>query len=298
MKLAANLWVKNERSVMRVVIINPATAVKASYYHRYAEFLALNDSAVLTYDYRGIGESGFKDLRRHKKITKLDWGVFDCDAALAWAMERYPNKTIHVVAHSIGGLLVGLAGHNFGVTRCLMIGSQYAYWRDYRANSRFSMWLRWHFVMPLLTSILGYFPARRLGWHEDLPAKAAYEWAFRSPRLEDSYREFRQGGGNPLAHFDTMTGEILSIGFSDDPFGTPAALDRLLNYFKSAKRMRLEIVPEKIGETSIGHFAFFNDRFRQTLWIDSLSWLLRGEVPPRFGFTLGSHQDQIQEQRG
>jgi predicted alpha/beta hydrolase len=264
-----------------VVIINPATAVKASYYHRYAQFLAQHEMAVLTYDYRGIGESGFTDLRRHKKIAKLDWGLFDCDAALTWAIERYPNKTIHVVAHSIGGLLVGLARHNSCVTRCLMIGSQYAYWRDYRAGSRLSMWLRWHLIMPLLTLALGYFPARRLGWHEDLPASAAYEWAFRSPKLEDSYRGFRQDGRDPLSHFDTMTGEILSMGFSDDPFGTPAALTRLLDYFKAAKRTRLEVVPERIGEASIGHFAFFNDRFRQTLWSDSLQWLLGGEIPLR-----------------
>lgn len=274
--LVAHHWTHPSLSAKAVVVINPATAVKAAYYHRYAKFLAANGMSALTYDYRGIGESRSGSLRKMKKVSKLDWGRYDCDAALIWAHSIYPGLPVHVVAHSIGGLLVGLAENNTCVARCVTVGAQYAYWRDYERNQRLGMWLRWHVLMPVLTAALGYFPARALGWHEDLPAAAAYEWAFRPATLEDSYRSI---GSDTLAHFAGMRGDILALGMTDDPFGTEAAVDRLLAYFINSHRVHVRISPESIGERSVGHFAFFHDRFKTTLWQQSLDWLISGTLP-------------------
>lgn len=277
--LAGHLWLPAHAEQIGIAVINPATAVKAAYYHRFARFLAQHGYAVLTYDYRGIGASRVRHLRATRDTDKFAWGAYDCDAALQWAVDNFPGQPLQVVAHSIGGLMVGLASHGKHVRRCLTVGAQYAYWRDYAADRRLSMWLRWHLLMPLMTSVLGYFPARRLGWHEDLPAAAAYEWAFRPAHLEQSYRRHARRGVDPLQHFPAMTGEILAIGLSDDPFGTPAALDRLLGYYEGARRTRIEIRPEAIGADHIGHFAYFHDRFADTLWTDALRWLRDGELP-------------------
>lgn len=277
--LAADHWLAAAARPRAVVVINPATAVKASYYHRFARFLAGHGMAVLTYDYRGIGASRHGSLRCARHIAKLDWGRFDCDAALAWARESHPDLPIYLVAHSIGGLLVGLARNNRHVARCLTVGAQYAYWPDYARKERLGMWLRWHLLMPALTALLGYFPARRLGWHEDLPAAAAYEWAFRPARLERSYRRQRQAGCDPLAHFDTLSADILAISLSDDPFGTPAAIHRLLDYYRRSRRVHVSITPESVGVPEIGHFAFFHERFRPTLWDDARRWLEEGRIP-------------------
>ncbi|HEX5393722.1 MAG TPA: alpha/beta fold hydrolase [Rhodocyclaceae bacterium] len=276
--LAAHHW-PTVGEPCAVVVINPATAVKAGYYHRFARFLAERGMAVLTYDYRGIGASRQGNLRRHRHFAKLDWGRYDCDAALAWAHEGYPGLPLYVVAHSIGGLVVGLAANNRHVDRCFTVGAQYAYWPDYARDQRLSMWLRWHVLMPLLTLFLGYFPARKLGWHEDLPAAAAFEWAFRPARLERSYRRHRRSGPDPLAHFGAMTAELLAVAPSDDPFATPAALRRLLGYFHGSRRRTLAIIPPaSVGEESIGHFAFFHERFRPSLWEDAARWLESGAL--------------------
>jgi predicted alpha/beta hydrolase len=280
-QLAAHYWpAATGKGVARAVaVINPATAVKAAYYHRFAAFLAAHGYAALTYDYRGIGASRRGSLRSEKGTAKLDWGRHDCDAALAWAARCHPRLPLHVVAHSIGGLLVGLAPHNRHVARCLTVGAQYAYWRDYVADRRLSMWLRWHLLMPLVTALWGYFPARRLGWHEDLPAAAAYEWAFRSARLEHAYRRQQRGGADPLAAFSGLRGDILALTFSDDPFATPAALDRLLDYCASARRVRVQLDPADLGVSGVGHFAFFHERFRDSLWQIALRWLESGVIP-------------------
>jgi predicted alpha/beta hydrolase len=281
-QLAAQYWYQpdDESAVCRgIVVVNPATAVKASYYHRYARFLAAHGFRVLTYDYRGIGASRHGSLRDVRHITKLDWGRLDCEAALTWCVLRSCGLPLHVVAHSIGGMTFGLAPSSRYVARCLTVGAQFAYWPDYARTSRCSMWLRWHLLMPLLTCACGYFPAKLLGWHEDLPAGAAYEWAFRGRRLHWAPRDV-------VNNFGAMTGEILALDISDDPFGTPIAVDRLLAYFENARCYRRSITPASMGEQRIGHFAYFHEKFRDTLWRQSLNWLCEGSLP---GGPLGGH---------
>ncbi|MDE3009829.1 MAG: alpha/beta fold hydrolase [Pseudomonadota bacterium] len=277
--LAAHYWSSDGGEPWAVVVINPATAVKARYYHRFARFLAAHGLAVLTYDYRGIGGSRQGSLRRRPDISKFQWGRLDCEAALTWARRACPELPLHVVAHSIGGLAFGLAPANRAVQRCLTVGAQYAYWPDYASKGRALMWLRWHLLMPVLTALLGYFPARRLGWHEDLPAAAAYEWAFRPAGLEQAYRRHAARGLAPLSGLAGFAGAMLAIGLDDDPFGTPAALDRLLDYFAAADRIRIGIDPQLVGATAIGHFAWFHERFRATLWLDAVGWLRDGTLP-------------------
>lgn len=78
-------------------------------------------------------------------------------------------------------------------------------------------------------------------------------------------------GAASLANFRGMNGDILAISLSDDPFGTPAAIHRLLEYFSRAQRFHLRITPQSAGVRKIGHFAFFHDRFRDSLWNGSLA---------------------------
>jgi predicted alpha/beta hydrolase len=270
--LSAHWWHDRNRSIGEssgVVVINPATAVRADYYHRYARFLAENGYVVLTYDYRGIGRSRQGNLQRWKSISNSDWGQLDCEAALTYARETLPQSPLYVVAHSIGGMLLGFAPSNHTVKRCIMVGAQYGYWRDYARAERLSMLLRWHVLMPIITAIFGYCPAKVMGWHEDLPAAAAFEWAFRSGCLISTWGAQRM----PLHHFDYMTGEILAVEICDDAFGTPVAIDRLLTYFKCSRNRKKAIQPASVGCEHIGHFGFFHDRFRSTLWQESLCWL-------------------------
>ena len=64
---------------------------------------------------------------------------------------------------------------------------------------------------------------------------------------------------------------------TDDEFGTEAAVGRLLAYFTGSARTHLRLAPASLGLEAIGHFAFFHERFRDTLWPIALGWLSRGE---------------------
>ena len=68
------------------MIINAATSVRCRYYSRFADYLFAQGFDVLTYDYRGIGESRPASLRGFK-ASWSDWGRLDFEAMLQLAAE-------------------------------------------------------------------------------------------------------------------------------------------------------------------------------------------------------------------
>lgn len=254
-----------------VVVINAATSVRCRYYARFAAYLHQHGFDVLTYDYRGIGESRPASLRGFQ-ASWMDWGEKDFEAVLGYVRSHFPGQPVDVVAHSIGGFVTGLAPSASGLRRIFTMGAQYAYWRDYAAGRRLRMLAKWHVVMPLLTACLGYFPGRRLGWLEDTPRGVVRDWSFMGARVER-----RGGADHRVAAMAAVTAPILALSVTDDEFGTEAAVGRLLAYFTGSARTHLRLAPASLGLDAIGHFAFFHERFRDTLWPLALGWLSRGE---------------------
>jgi predicted alpha/beta hydrolase len=268
-----------------VVIINAATSVRCRYYFPFAGFLFGHGFDVIAYDYRGIGESRPATLRGFD-ASWIDWGRLDFDAVLRYAAQSGAGRPIHVVAHSIGGVLIGLAPSNHLLRRVFTMGAQYAYWRDYAAGRRLGMLFKWHAVMPLITMLFGYFPGKRLGWVEDTPQRVVLDWTFSRERLEDTWRN-RRSSRDPdpqalVQQFTAVTAPILAVSVTDDEFGTVPAVNRPLSYFPQSARTHLRISPEAIGEPAIGHFGFFHRRFEQTLWPLPLEWLTSGRLPEHY----------------
>ncbi|TAL92290.1 MAG: alpha/beta hydrolase, partial [Rhodanobacter sp.] len=204
---------------------------------------------------------------------------------LRYAAAHFPGQSIDVVGHSVGGFVIGLADSAHRVHRIFTMGAQFAYWRDYTPNERKGMLLRWHVAMPLLVHLFGYVPGKRLGWMEDTPKGVALDWARMGPRFELS---LRRGGKLPndipermalVRRFEQVRAPILALGIEDDPFGTVPAIDRLLGYYRNSERHHLRLAPAAIGQDEIGHFAFFQRRFRDSLWPIALDWLHSQALP-------------------
>lgn len=274
-------------AVRPVVIINAATSVRCQYYARFAQYLFHAGADVVTYDYRGIGLSR-TDAIRDLKAGWLDWGQRDFEAVLQYAMSTFGGQPIHVVGHSVGGVLIGLAPSNHHIERVFTMGAQHAYWPDYLARERLGMWLKWHCFMPAITRVMGYFPGKRLGWLEDTPAGVVRDWVAKRARFLDTYR--RAGGSCRLAdtecealqaRFAAYTAPTLALSLTDDPYGTTAAIERLLSLYSGAPRWHLRLDPQAINATKVGHFAFFHARFESQLWPLARDWLLGKQLPDR-----------------
>jgi predicted alpha/beta hydrolase len=275
LELRGHIWPARQEAVASV-IINPATGVLARYYHYYADFLAGEGFDVLTYDYRGIGLSRPASLRGCRYRWR-DWGEQDFDAALRLMTERRSGLPLQVVGHSIGGYLPGLSPEASRIGRMLTVGAQYAYWRDYAAEHRARLLWRWHVVMPVLTAICGYFPGKRLGWLEDLPAGVANEWSFRGGRMELTHPAEERG--EVLRRFASVTAPILAISVTDDDIGTRAAIRRTLSYYSNAERIEASLPPSFYGLEAIGHFSLFHSKHARGFWQDTLAWLKHGVNP-------------------
>jgi predicted alpha/beta hydrolase len=266
-----------------VAIINPATSVRCRYYFRFAAYLFDNGFDVVAYDYRGIGESRPASLRGFQG-SWLDWGHLDFDAVLRYAARSFPDQPIHVVAHSVGGFVIGLAPSNHLISRIFTMGAQFAHWRDYATGHRIRMLAKWHLTMPLLTALFGYFPGKRLGWLEDTPKGVVRDWGFSRKRIEDTCRSGTLALENVdrqalVRQFGAVTAPTLAVSVTDDEFGTVAAVERLLSYFGNSPATHLRISPASIAEKEIGHFAFFHSRFEKALWPIPLGWLKSGQLP-------------------
>ncbi|ALE91347.1 hypothetical protein AOC05_01600 [Arthrobacter alpinus] len=257
------------------VVIACATAVKASYYHRYAAFLAAHGFDAVTFDYRGIGASVGGSLRG-QKVRWYEWGTLDIDAALTWALERSAGLPVHLVGHSFGGFGVGLAPHASQVQRILTVGAQHAYWRDLRFKDQVRHCAQAAVAVPLVGAC-GYFPAKRLGLMEDLPGGVAVDWA----RSRKDFTTATTGDQRAalLASLARVTAPILALASTDDSYATIAAIERAVAYTPNSAVRIIHLRPEQYGESSLGHFALFHSRFRRTFWEQTLRWLKAGDWP-------------------
>lgn len=269
-----------------LVIINPATSVRCRYYFRFAQYLFDQGLDVLTYDYRGIGESRPESLKGFE-AGWLTWGQQDFEGVLQHVQTHSSAQPLWVVGHSIGGVLVGLAPSNTRISRVLTMGSQQAYWPDYKADKKIGMLLKWHALMPLIARALDYLPAKRLGWMEDTPKQVALNWAQMGRHFIPSLVKSPQQQRLLQYQFEQLQAPILALSAHDDPFGTEPAIARMLALFGKAHRHHVRLDPQQLNLDAIGHFAFFNDRFKETLWPLALNWLTQQTIPtPSAGLTV------------
>ena len=106
--LGATLFLPRTAKRSHAVLINSATAVHRKIYRGFAGYLARRGCAVLTYDYRGTGDSRLQALTGNNqpkslvgfKASMSDWAAQDITAAVAWMRERYHDLPLNYVGHS------------------------------------------------------------------------------------------------------------------------------------------------------------------------------------------------------
>ena len=249
----------------RAALVMAATGVPQEYYAKFAAYLAGRGFTVLTFDYRGIGRSRSADIRT-LKVAMRDWAELDAAAAFDFVSHLFPS--IFIVGHSFGGQAFGLLPEPERIAAALAVGSQSGYWKHWPPLGRAWMWPAVHFMLPLVSRLRGYFPGSRLGFGEDLPAGVAIEWArwCRHPR----YLVGALGVEQAYARF---AAPLRAYAISDDAFAPSGAVRALLELYPSSKSEIRIVHPRDVGASSIGHFGFFRERFRDSLWRDAAEWL-------------------------
>ena len=233
-------------------------------------------AAVLTYDYRGIGDSRLPAMVGYNqpkslvgfKASMSDWAALDVTAAVSWMRERYNTLPLAYIGHSFGGQALGLIANNSDISRAAFVASQAATWRLMTSPEKYRVLAFMNLIGVPLAHALGYTP----GWAgigEDLPKGVFLQWAdwVSSPRyLFDSKLP-------ALENFAKFKGELRALCFTDDPWATRPAVELLAGGFTAIKPEVLTVKPSDVGAKAIGHFGFFRPDHRDTLWRGVAEWI-------------------------
>jgi predicted alpha/beta hydrolase len=264
-RLAGTLY-RPQTPNRRAVLFQAAAGVPQEYYGRLAAYLATRGFAALTFDYRGIGRSRPARLRGFQARMR-DWAEKDIAGALDYLARASHSARVIGLGHSFGGQAFGIVPGNERYVAAVTVGSQSGYWRHWRGAGRAGMWLVTHALLPGLSHGLGYLPARWLGQGEDLPAGVAREWA--SWCRHPGYIVGALGAQDAYARF---TAPIRLYAIGDDAYAPPPAAEAFLGFYPNAPRQRIDVDPRQHGGP-IGHFGFFRERFRDSLWKDTADWM-------------------------
>jgi predicted alpha/beta hydrolase len=278
-ELAATLFLPRGAK-RQAVLINSATAVPRRFYRGFAAYLAGRGCAVLTYDYRGTGDSRPKaPLGHHQpkslagfEATMSDWAAQDVTAAVSWMRERYRALPFAYVGHSFGGQALGLLPNNSEIPRALFVAAQAGYWKLMTSPERYRVYALLNFVGAPLTRALGYMPGKA-GLGMDLPKDAFLQWVgwVMSPRylFDDAKLDARQ-------NFPKFNGALRALCMSDDPWATRPAVELLCSGFTAIKPEIVTVTPADANVSKIGHMGFFRPEHRDTLWRGAAEWIEAG----------------------
>ena len=141
------------------ILLSSATAVKQTFYRHLATHLANEGYNVLTYDYRGIGDScqSLKSsLRGFDDLTMSDWALKDMPGALDYLLlQQSKTQTtagtderhrLYMFGHSIGGQIAGLLPEDLSnkVNGMITVSSQSGYWKLQGDEQKYVVWFHVH----------------------------------------------------------------------------------------------------------------------------------------------------------
>ncbi len=266
-KLSAILR-KPETGIKGFIQIHCGTGIPQKLYANFAKFLSNNGYITLTFDYRGIGQSRPKSLKGFEAFIR-DWGQKDMVGVLNWALDNFPDEKKIVIAHSMGGQMIGLMENNNQIDQLFLIASSTGYWKDMSKPFRWMLPPFWFLYIPASIAVYGYANAKKIKQGEDLPKGVAEEW--QKWCIHRDYFETEFGKTLKPLYFNQIEIPIKSIQIADDPIANETTCNKLLNYFYNAPKTIEKVRPKDLSVKKIGHAGFFSRKFKATLWNNLLN---------------------------
>lgn len=259
-----------EQSNFKSIVISSATGVLQYYYHKIAIHFSGLGYIVYTFDYYGIGksENSIKKLKQNPYDLK-DWGENDQAAVIDHVKTKYPSHKIILITHSIGGQILAFNKSIYKIDAIITIASQSGYWKLWKGYERLRMFTFWYILIPFLTPLFGYFPAKKIGLFENLPRKMVYQWS-RWGKQKDYFLSEFELKNLELKNYNK---KLLSLSFPKDEYATKTSVDWLANLFTNATIDRRHINPEEMGIKNVGHFGYFKTDFKESLWNLTHHWI-------------------------
>ena len=246
----------------KVLLINSATGVKQQIYFSFAKYLAEKGFTVITYDYRGIGESKPKQMRGFKASMRI-WGTIDFKTLTDFIQKDYPDYTKFCLGHSVGALILGMNEDSRIFKKFVFVATQDATLKNLKFKVAVTALFGFGLALPVMTQFFGYFPAHRFGLGESLPKGVAYDWQTLILNNKSTSKLYEKIDSD---FSKNLTQETFIIHAEDDTWVTDKGMNSLMKtvYPNLNKRFR-EVKISESEKQEIGHINFFRT-YNKILW--------------------------------
>lgn len=246
------------------ILLCPATGITAKFYHSFCTWLTTQGYDVLSFDFRGIGES----LHGHVKDSTasiVQWGQLDIPAAINALLAKTQAEQLILLGHSAGGQLLGIA-HNYAkVAKVVAIASSTGNLRGLKGRTKLLAPVMFHAIFPIARVSLGYGPTQAIGMGENLPKDVAREWAQFCSKPGYVINAVGKQIDPSLDYHHYIQCPITSIWATDDEIASEANVKDLLRLYPNANTKIVALEPKQYGHKAIGHMLMFK-RSHQNLW--------------------------------
>jgi predicted alpha/beta hydrolase len=266
-ELAARVY-EPEGTVQRAVLIASAMGVPQRFYEAYATWLTRHGIAVMSFDWRGMGDSAPRQLRGFK-ASITDWATKDLAAVVDVFCARWPDVPRTFMGHSLGGQLFGWVSQPERFEHVLTVASGNGYWRYNSPGARWKAPVLWWVLTPVAIGLAGYFPGKKIGALGDMPAGAMWQW-----RKWCLHPDYLGAEGSVLRErYAQVKVPITAVILDDDELLSPTGIRDLYKLYKGSPVKFVHLHPHEQGMKQIGHFGVFKPSAAERLWPLTLDWL-------------------------
>lgn len=229
----------------------PAMGMPAKYYLPFAGALAARGVAVALHEWRGIGSSSLRAGYR------CDWGYrellqLDLRDGIGAMRARWPQARVWIGGHSLGGQLACLyaALHPQEMAGIALVASGAPYWRRFRHGALIGVA---YALAPLLATLCGHLPGRRIGFGGNEARGVIADWARSGRTGRYAVAGLDEDFERRLAELELP---VLAQYLRDDWLGPAASLDWLLGKMPHALHRHEPVTPDDIGGRPADHFGW------------------------------------------
>lgn len=246
----------------KLLLINSATGVKQQIYFSFAKYLAEKGFTVITYDYRGIGESKPKKMNGFKASMRI-WGTVDFKTVTNFIKTEYAGFDKFCLGHSVGALILGMNADSKIFKKFIFVATQDAYLGNLNFKVAVAGLLGFGIALPIMTHFLGYFPANRFGLGESLPKGVAFDWQTLILNKKSTKRLYET---NEADFSKNLYQPTFIIHAEDDSWVTQKGMRNLMKTtYPHLKTTYREVKISESDKSEIGHVNFFRS-FNRGLW--------------------------------
>lgn len=260
--LSARFYPVNSKLQLNPILICPATGIGKGFYHAFALWLAEQGYAVLSFDFRGIGDSLHGALK-DSKASIQDWGQLDIPAAIETLLNKTDADQVTIMGHSAGGQLLGIVPNYVKVNKVIAIAGSTGHVKGLKGRTKLLAPIMFNMVFPVSRILKGYGTTKILGMGENLPKDVAKQWAefCRQP----GYVTNAIGKTIFEDYHSKITIPITVLWASDDEIATEVNVKDFLRLYTNSQTQMIEVAPKAYGHTSIGHMLMFK-KTHQNIW--------------------------------